>query len=90
MKSILLFMILTAPVINAHAEPTCKQQVTHLKESLKNLETIITSCQKDFHSTCSTAIAVNREAILGSLDYAMQICPARWAKELKKAKESIK
>lgn len=90
MKSVLLFMMLTAPIVNVHAEPTCKQQITHLKNSLKNLESIIADCQKNWDSTCNSAIGANHEAILNGLDYASQICPVRWTKRLEKIKEKLK
>lgn len=82
--------MLSAPIMGVHAEPTCKQQITHLKSSLKNLESIIVSCQKNWEGTCNAAIGVNHEAILNGLDYASQICPKEWVTKLNKIKESLK
>lgn len=90
MKSILLFIMLTVPTLNVHATPTCKQQVTHLKNSLENLESIILECQRNWDNTCRAAIGANREAILNGLDYASQICPVEWNRKLEKIKEKIK
>ena len=89
-KSILLLIMLSAPITSLYAEPQCKQQILHIKQSLKNLETIIEDCQKNWISTCNAAIGVNHEAILNGLDYASQICPTEWETKLNKIKEKLK
>ena len=90
MKNVLISVIVLCMPVMASAEPTCKEQIVYLKDSLKNLQDTIKSCEKDWDGTCNAAIGANHEAILNGLDYASQICPAEWTKKLEKLKEKMK
>ena len=89
MKSItiVLFFILTIPTINA--QPTCKEQIAFVRDTIKVLEETIKECQKKWDDTCNMAIAANHESVLDGFDYAYQICPAEWAKRLKKVERTF-
>ena len=90
MKNVLLTVIILCMPVMVNAEPTCKQQINYLKDSLKNLQEIIKSCEKDWDGTCNAAIGVNHEAILNGLEYASHICPAEWTAKLDRIKEQMK
>lgn len=77
--------------IMANAEPPkCKEQIAFVKDTIKVLQQTIKECQKTWDGTCNMAIANNHEAVIDGFDYAYQICPAEWAKKLKKIERKFK
>ena len=91
MKNVLLsVIILCFASFAVSAEPTCKEQVRHVKKNLKALEQTINQCQKEWEGTCNAAISANHEAVLAGLDYASQICPVEWTATLERIKEELR
>lgn len=80
MKISILFIMLF-PVL-ASAKPNCKQQVAYLKKSLLVLQETIADCEKEPQPQYNAFIGANHESILHGIDYAIDICPESWKKNL--------